>query len=104
MTRSANWPDSSRLDACNHNFSSKIPFLNGEPLPTSTALVPAPESLISPSIAPSLTFYSCSPQKSMQITEDDVEICPAKLTTIKSKAYEKQEQAGENFEKSAFFS
>lgn len=72
----------------------KTPFTNTEPLPTSTALVPAPESLISPSLASSLPFYNNSvTQKSVESAEKDEEPCPAKLKTIRTKAHKKQEQA-----------
>ncbi len=101
MTRSAHWPDSARCDssaAC----PPKTPFTNDEPLPTSTALVPAPDALISPSIASSLSFYSNSlSQKPDRIVEDDVEPCPAKLKPIKTKAHEKQEQASQECKSSA---
>ena len=100
MTRSSHWPDSSRSDTFSHGVPLKHPFANGEPLPASTALVPAPDSLISPSIAPSLPFYSSSSQKSDKIVEDDSELCPAKLRTIKTKAHEKEGHAFETMEKS----
>lgn len=102
MTRSSHWPDSSRSDTFSHGIPLKHPFTNGEPLPTSTALVPAPDSLISPSIATSLPFYSSSSQKSDKIDEDDSELCPAKLKTIKTKAHEKEGQSNESLEKSIF--
>lgn len=95
MTRSAHWPETNRYNSFSQQSSSKAPYTNDEPLPTSTALVPAPDSLISPSIAPSLHFYSNSSQKSSKVTEDDAELCPAKLKIIQTKAHEKQEQAGE---------
>lgn len=98
MTRSAHWPET-KYNSFSHQSFSKAPYTNDEPLPTSTALVPAPDSLISPSIAPSLHFYSNSSQKSSKVTEDDVELCPAKLKIIKTKAHEKEEQAGEISEK-----
>lgn len=103
MTRSAHWPEITKYDSLGHQSVIKTPFTNGEPLPTSTALVPAPDSLISPSIAPSLHFYSNSlSQKSSKVAEDDAELCPAKLKTIKTKAHEKQEQAVVNLEKSTY--
>lgn len=103
MTRSSHWPDSSRSDTFSHGIPMRYPFTNGEPLPASTALVPAPDSLISPSIASSLPFYSSSSQKSDKIVEDDLELCPAKLKTIKTKAFEKEGQATETLEKSNYF-
>lgn len=93
MTRSAHWPEATnKYDSLDrHSTTSKTPYTNGEPLPTSTALVPAPDSLISPSIAASLPFYSNSLlHKSSDIIEEDVELCPAKLETIKTKINAKE--------------
>ncbi|XP_065209757.1 centrosomal protein of 97 kDa [Planococcus citri] len=93
LTKSAYYADTNRYyDSLPHSL--KTPFTNGEPLPTSTALVPAPDSLISPSMAPSLPFYNNSlAQKSVEAVEEDEEPCPAKLKTIRTKAHKKQEQA-----------
>lgn len=103
MTRSAVWPEPNRYDSLDRHSLCKTPYTNGEPLPTSTALVPAPDSLISPSIVDSLPFYSNSlSQKSSDIIEEDIELCPAKLETIKTKINAKEKRGSQDTNHSRF--